>query len=132
LVQGGRVHTVGFSWPGSLLTDTASFLGRQPGLLNLVSVSRMHTVSFSHEQIQALYAAAPVWEQFGRLLAEAHLLHVSQRAVSLQINSAAARYEELMQTHPSLFNLVPLNQLASYLGMAKETLSRLRRRRVPN
>ncbi len=123
----GRYHTVGFSLPQGLLTDAASFWSQAPAQLDLVAVTPLHTVSITYEQVLGLYAANPLWEQGGRRVAEAHGRWLARRALSLQVKSAAARYEELMQTHAYLFNQVPLNQLASYLGMAKETLSRLRR-----
>lgn len=124
---GGQYHTVDFSLPQELLTDAAGFWGRKPAQLDLVAVTPLHTVSFTYEQIVGLYAANPQWEQCGRRVAEAHGRRLARRALSLQLKPAAARYAELMQTRAHLFNQVPLNQLASYLGMAKETLSRLRR-----
>jgi CRP-like cAMP-binding protein len=123
----GPAHTVAFCGPGGLLADSASFLTQQPGQLDLLAVTRLHVVSFSFGQVQQLCEAAPVWRECRRLLTEAQLRRLHQRALSLQLQPAAARYAELMRTYPALFNEVPLNQLASYLGMAKETLSRLRR-----
>jgi hypothetical protein len=124
---GGQYHTVGFSLPQELLADTAGFWGREPALLDLVAVTPLHTMSFTHEQVLGLYAANPQWERCGRHVAEAHGRRLARRALSLQLKPAAARYAELMHTRTHLLNQVPLNQLASYLGMAKEILSRLRR-----
>jgi CRP-like cAMP-binding protein len=128
--NGGQDNTVGFSLPGELLTDVTSFFSRQPCQLNLVAVTRLHTVSLTYEQVQQLYEACPVWERCGRLILETHVNHLTHRALSMQLKPAVARYEDLMHEHPELFNLVPLHQLASYLGIAKETLSRLRRRKT--
>lgn len=124
---GGQYHTVGFSLPQGLLTDPISFSDQSPAQLDLVAVTPLHVVSLTHEQVSGLYAANPVWQQCGRRVAEAHVRRLARRALSLQVKPAADRYAELMRTHAHLFNQVPLNQLASYLGMAKETLSRLRR-----
>lgn len=124
---GGAYHTVGFSLPHELCTDAESFWRQPPAQLDLVAVTPLHTLSLTHEQVATLYATDPRWEQCGRRVAEAHASWLTQRARSLQVKPAAARYAELMQSQAHLFNQVPLNQLASYLGMAKETLSRLRR-----
>ena len=129
-VLAGREHTVGFALPGQLLTDVSSFFTRQPSAHYLVATTRLRTLSLSYEQVQELYGCCPVWEQCGRLVTEAYTLHLAQRAFAMQTKPAAVRYEELLGTHPSLFNQVPLHHVASYLGIAKETLSRLRRRSV--
>jgi hypothetical protein len=79
---GGQYHTVGFSLPQELLADTAGFWGREPALLDLVAVTPLHTVSFTHEQVLGLYAANPQWERCGRHVAEAHGRRLAQRALS--------------------------------------------------
>jgi CRP-like cAMP-binding protein len=45
--------------------------------------------------------------------------------MSLLNNDARSRYEELMQQYPELYNLVPKHMIAAYLGVSRETLSRL-------
>jgi CRP-like cAMP-binding protein len=124
----GKEHTVGFSLPGMVLTDVSSFFSRQPAERHLIAVTRLRTLSLTYEQVQELYQRCPVWAQCGRLITEAYTLHLTRRALSMQLKPAAARYEELLATYPELFHQVPLHQVASYLGIAKETLSRLRRR----
>jgi hypothetical protein len=119
---------VGFSLPGMVLTDVSSFFSRQPAERHLIAVTRLRTLSLTYEQVQELYQRCPVWAQCGRLITEAYTLHLTRRALSMQLKPAAARYEELLATYPELFHQVPLHQVASYLGIAKETLSRLRRR----
>lgn len=128
---GGQEHTIEFSRPGDLLTDVVSCFTRKPGQTALVAVTPLRTVSLTYQAVQSLYQASPVWRQCGQLATEAYLLYFRQRALALQLKPAATRYEDLLRTHAELFNQVPLYQLASYLGIAKETLSRLRRR-APN
>lgn len=123
----GQEHTIEFSRPGDLLLDVTGYFAQQPGQTALLAVTPVRTARLTYQQLQELYQASPVWERCGRLATEAYLLYFRQRAISLQLKPAAARYEELLNTHGELFNQVPLYQLASYLGIAKETLSRLRR-----
>lgn len=48
-----------------------------------------------------------------------------KRLLSLMNNDAKARYEELLDLYPALYNLVPKHLIAAYLGVSRETLSRL-------
>jgi len=52
----------------------------------------------------------------------------SQRRIySLISSSAEEKYLEFQKTYPSIFNKVPLHMVASYLGISRETLSRIRK-----
>jgi CRP-like cAMP-binding protein len=48
-----------------------------------------------------------------------------KRLLSVMNNDAKHRYEELLKQYPQLYNLVPKNLIAAYLGVSRETLSRL-------
>jgi CRP-like cAMP-binding protein len=48
-----------------------------------------------------------------------------KRLLSLMHNDAKHRYEELLKQYPQLYNLVPKQLIAAYLGVSRETLSRL-------
>lgn len=48
-----------------------------------------------------------------------------KRLLSFMNNDARHRYEELLKLYPELYNLVPKNLIAAYLGVSRETLSRL-------
>jgi len=48
-----------------------------------------------------------------------------QRILSLLSSNAKERYEQLLNQYPSLFQRIPKSQLALYLGVSRETLSRL-------
>jgi hypothetical protein len=48
-----------------------------------------------------------------------------KRLLSFMNNDAKGRYEDLMRLYPELYNLVPKQLIAAYLGVSRETLSRL-------
>ena len=48
-----------------------------------------------------------------------------KRLLSFMNNDARHRYEELMAQYPALYNIVPKQLIAAYLGVSRETLSRL-------
>lgn len=61
-----------------------------------------------------------------RRLVEMFYVVLDQRTYFLHMKSAKERYEFCMQQSPDFFLRVPLGQIASFLGMTQETLSRLR------
>ena len=67
-------------------------------------------------------------ERLGRRLAEHMLAEVYERLLDRYAASPQQRYEALTERCPDVLQLVPLRELASYLGVRPETLSRIRRR----
>jgi CRP-like cAMP-binding protein len=124
----GMEGTTWFSFAGDVMTDLTSFLPRQPSHFNILAVTDLDAYCVSYARLQALYASSATWERFGRLLNEAYLLALVERSLSLQFQSARERYEALLRRQPTIEHHVPLNQIASFLGIAQETLSRLRGR----
>ena len=49
----------------------------------------------------------------------------NKRLLSFMNNNVKCRYEEFLRLHPELYNMVPKNLIAAYLGVSRETLSRL-------
>ena len=75
----------------------------------------------------ALYDEHPVFDRFGRKLAERLLTRKELRMRALLQQSAKERYLELRQAQPDLVRRVPQYHLASYLGVTEASLSRLKR-----
>ena len=79
----------------------------------------------SLDDYKTLCASLPTFERFFRQLAIAGSIAAQQRILSLLTTQAKERYERLLKQHPALIQRVPKTLLASYLGVSRETLSRL-------
>ena len=77
--------------------------------------------------LSALYDEHPVFDRFGRKLAEHLLMRKELRMRALLQQNAKERYLELRQAQPDLVRRVPQYHLASYLGVTEASLSRLKR-----
>lgn len=75
-----------------------------------------------------MYKAFPKLEQITRRMIEKNLGKSQDEFARFVAASPEERYRYLMKTRPELFQKVPLNQLASYIGVTPESLSRIRRR----
>jgi CRP-like cAMP-binding protein len=118
---------VGFAYGGSWSGEYASFLTRQPARFDVVAVTDSILFGITHSDLQRLYAELPVMERWGRLIAEEVLVGRATREIEQMSLSASERYERLVKRSPQLLQLVPQKDIASYLRMTPETLSRLRR-----
>ena len=79
-----------------------------------------------YQDLQWLYQQYPEFNFVGRVLTERYYVRGEARAIALRRQTALERYETLLETNPQLLHRAHLKHIASFLGMAPETLSRLR------
>lgn len=80
------------------------------------------------EQINRGYSLYPSLERLGRLIAESVLQTQQRRIESFQFLSSEERYLEFMDTYPELFNRVSISHLCTYLGIQRQSLTRIRKK----
>jgi CRP-like cAMP-binding protein len=68
----------------------------------------------------------PAFKEMRILLDDNHHMAVQKRLLSSKNHIAEYRYEELQKTYPEFLTRFPQHIIASYLGVTKETLSRIR------
>ena len=85
-------------------------------------------ITFSQEVLLANYNKSKNWERFGRIMAEACYKKMNDRMESFLFLNGEQRYKLLVKNEPHILNRVPLCHIASYLGLERESLSRLRKK----
>jgi CRP-like cAMP-binding protein len=117
-----------FAKEGEWVTQYHSFASRVKSLLSIQAIEPtiLHVVSY--ENLNSLYAAIPGFERIARQLIEKFFIQMIQRADNLQNLKAEERYEKLLKESPDLLQRVPQYFIASYLGMAPQSLSRIRKK----
>ena len=125
--EAGVDHTLRFAVENWWITDQESYRTETPSVYNIEALAGTTVITWTRESWQELQLAIPALKAFYEQL-QARSYEASQRRIfSLISFSAEAKYLEFQQTYPLVFNRVPLHMVASYLGMSRETLSRLRR-----
>lgn len=104
-----------------------SFIYQKPSLEAIQALEDCQLYLLSYQQLQSCYASSIRFERLGRLLMEQTYVAAKQRFYYQQQRSAAERYAYLLDKYPNLVQRIPLHHLAAYLGIAPESLSRLRR-----
>lgn len=107
--------------------DYRSFLSRQPATLSIDTLTPMTAIRFSAEQVQTLIAQSPVVERWLRLLNEKVFIQVYDRINTLLTLSAPERYQKFLQDEPHLLHMFPNYLIASYLNVAPQSLSRIKK-----
>jgi len=117
-----------FAGAAGFLTDYQSFLTQQPSRYNWQALQAAEVLVLPYALVQRLYQESPAWDRFGRLMAERVYQQLNERVELLQFYTPAQRYQYVQQHHPELLTQVSQAQLASYLGVQPESLSRIRHR----
>jgi len=127
LLEGEEV-TTHFYTEGQWIVSPASFQMHAPARDYLVCVEGCALVVGDEAKAQALFQRFPRFEGISRAVMETVLAEEQEAMARYQISSPEQRYQHLLDTRPDLLQRVPQYQLASYLGVKPESLSRIRRR----
>jgi CRP-like cAMP-binding protein len=125
--KNGTDHTLRFGVDNWWISDQESYNHGTPSLNNIESLSASTIIIWTKENWDELMTTIPALNLFyEKLLARSY--ETSQhRIYSLISGSAEEKYLEFQKTYPKVFNKVPLHMVASYLGISRETLSRVRK-----
>ncbi len=124
--KNGKDVTEHFSYEGCILMCIESFLKRVPTRLMVETLEPVVIYLFPYDEIQKL--TQENWEinMFYRKILEYSLIVSQIKADSWRFETARERYNLLLERHPEIIKRAPLANIASYLLMTPETLSRVR------
>ena len=122
----GQEMTAWFMQENDMIISVQSFFRRKPSYENIQLLEETSLITISYPQLQNLYQAFPELNFIGRVLTEQYYVTSEERTLSLRKQTARERYNSLLQMYPDIFKRASLKQIASYLGMSPETLSRIR------
>lgn len=120
-----KMHILQFATKTWWASDYNALHNQGPATVNLDCVSDADTLCLSNEHREKVCKEIHEVETFFRWRSNKGYIGLQKRIMSLLNNNARSRYEELMQQYPELYNLVPKHLIAAYLGVSRETLSRL-------
>ena len=125
--QGNEI-TVNFVQENRYATHYTAFITRTPGKYYFQCIEPTILVNLSYDHIQTGYDKFPDIERYGRLTAEEVLKFQQKRIESFLFDTAEQRYLDFIKENPDLFNRVSLSHLSSFLGMERQTLTRIRQK----
>jgi CRP-like cAMP-binding protein len=122
----GAKHVVQFALEGSSIADLYSMLTGEPSRLNIEAFEDCELLLLTQENRLRLMADVPRYESYMRQLIERAYVALLRRVEGTMGRTAEERYAHLLQERPQLLNRLPQHLIASYLGITRETLSRIR------
>ena len=108
------------------LVDYRAFLTGNPSSLGIETLSEVSALVFTKEVVNYLLEKSVTYEIFQRKLNEAAYLGMFDRTFTLLTMSATERYHRLLNDEPHLMQMFSNYYIASYLGIAPQSLSRIR------
>jgi CRP-like cAMP-binding protein len=95
---------------------------------NLICVEASWIVVGNEEKAQQLFQQFPRLETISRAVMETVFAEMQKMLTSYLTDTPEVRYLKLLKDRPDLFQRVPQYQIASFIGVKPESLSRIRKR----
>lgn len=123
----GLEHVLYFAFPDWWASDMASFTTGEPALLNAQAMEDSILLIIDPERKEEMLQRIPKLERLYRIIMQRHLAVLQKRFLLTVSANAHERYLELLERSPGIEQLVPQHQIASYLGILPESLSRMKK-----
>jgi CRP-like cAMP-binding protein len=123
----GNEHILQFAIEGWWISDLHSYLSDLPATNNIDALQYSEILLLEKSARDELLVNCPKMERFFRLLIEANLVAIRERISDSLEASAEDRYLKFIKTYPKLLGQIPQNQIAFYLGITPQSLSRIRK-----
>lgn len=121
-------HVLNFACEGWWIGDMYSLISQKPGNLFIEVLEDAEVAMLSKENQEQLYIEIPKLERFFRILTENSLVANQERLMDNLSLSAEERFEKFCKKYPSLIQKVSQKQIASYIGVTPEFLSKMKSR----
>lgn len=122
----GATHILQFAVENYWINDLGSFHSEKPSELNIDALDDTMVLQINHNDLISLYKQAPKFDRIFRVLIENSLVSLQKRLLQNISSTAEERYQSFLETYPHLVNRLSQSQIASFLGITPEFLSRLR------
>ncbi|MBL4905352.1 MAG: Crp/Fnr family transcriptional regulator [Flavobacteriaceae bacterium] len=122
----GQEHIVMFSFENWWASEIGSFVSQTPSDYNVHCIENTELIQLSYENQEVLFKKVPKLERFFRLVLETAFVSAQKRIVRNFTLTAKERYVYFKMQHPEMEQRIPQYMVASYLGITKEFLSKIK------
>ncbi|MFT6216754.1 MAG: CRP-like cAMP-binding protein [Roseivirga sp.] len=122
----GKKHIIQFAVENWWIGDFDAFNNQGSSKLYIEAIEDSQLLSIHYDCLQSIYNKAPIFERYFRILTTNAFISQSKRILSSQEKNTQERYLEFCSSYPSIKHRVPNYDIANYLGVTPENLSRIR------
>lgn len=126
----GATHVLQFATENFWINDLGSFHGLKPSNLNIDALEDTVVLQISRDDLISLYLNGSKFDRIFRVLLENSFVRLQERLLQNISSTAEERYQSFLEIYPHLLNRLSQVQIAAYLGITPEFLSRLRNRKT--
>ncbi len=122
----GNEHILQFAMEGWWSADLYSFLTNEISSYHIEALEDCELLMITKTSWDLLLERVPVLERYFRVLLQNNLIATQRRLMGELSETAEEKYLKLVSAYPDIMQRVPQHMIASYLGITRETLSRIR------
>jgi len=109
------------------LADFESFYLLTPSRFNIEALENLEVLQSTNAQIEEFLKQIPAFAAMQNVISQNYTIANQKRMQAAMSYTAEERYEDLISNYPHFLKRFPQNMIASYLGLSRETLSRIRK-----
>ncbi|HEY8916885.1 MAG TPA: Crp/Fnr family transcriptional regulator [Chitinophaga sp.] len=122
----GAEYNMRFAVENGWMLDTESYNSQLPSKYNIEALEDTQVLLWSRENMDKIFEAIPAFRSYSdKLKTSSHDANLNRILMNISY-TAEEKYQEFVNSFPDVFRRIPLHMVASYLGVSRETLSRIR------
>ncbi|MGB4400752.1 MAG: Crp/Fnr family transcriptional regulator [Daejeonella sp.] len=127
VTEDAKEHILQFSTENEWISDLNSFYSREPSKLFIEALEPALILQIKHQDLLHLFTSHHKFDRNFRIVVERAYIQLQERMLANISSSAEQRYEQFLKNNPELARRLPGTQIASYLGITPEFLSKIRK-----
>ncbi|MBA4851329.1 Crp/Fnr family transcriptional regulator [Emticicia sp. BO119] len=123
----GYEHNIQFAAENDWIADIGSFHSQKPSKLFIEAIEPAEVIQIERQDLYFLYINIPKLDRIFKVIIENKFVELQNRVLQTFSSTAEQRYLSFLEQYPNLANRLPNTQIASYLGITPEFLSKVRK-----
>jgi CRP-like cAMP-binding protein len=123
----GYEHNIQFAAEGDWIADIGSFHSKKPSKLFIEAIEPAEILQIEIQDLYFLYNNIAKLNRIFKVIIENKFVELQNRVLQTFSSTAEQRYLSFLEQYPNLANRLPNTQIASYLGITPEFLSKIRK-----
>ena len=128
--ENGKEHTIQFAIKNWWISDYITLYTDVKSVVSIESLTHSKILIIENEKVEKFYKEYPQFEVFQRKNFEKRIATLQKRILSLLTLSASEKYDQFINDYDAFEKIIPNYQIASFLGITPESLSRIRKERI--
>jgi len=125
--ENGKEHTLQFAIKNWWIGDYITLFKKEASIMSIESLSHSKVILFEHKDLENLYAKYPELAILQRQGLENRISALQKRVLSMLALTAKEKYQKFVDEYELFEKVIPNYQIASFLGITPESLSRVRK-----